>query len=56
MEFIDALAIVRDLANENILELQVATQNVELFEERDRQRKAVDKVDDFLTLLRGHHL
>jgi hypothetical protein len=55
LPFVDALAIVRDLANENVLE-EFQAQDNELEEERQRQIEAVERVDDLLTILRGHHL
>jgi hypothetical protein len=55
MKFNDAMAIVRDLAYENILELGDAQDNC-VEEIRSEQIEAVGKMDEFLDLLRGHHL
>lgn len=51
MELLDALAIVRDLANENVLEEWQAKDN-ECEEERERQLGAVSAVDDLIEMLR----
>ncbi len=55
MDFRTGLAIVRDLANENVLEESYAEDSI-LKQERREQLEAVDIVDEFLTLLRGHNL
>jgi hypothetical protein len=55
MTFVDAVAIVRDLANENVLEHWQAADN-DLEDERILQLEAVEQIDTFLSLLRGHHL
>lgn len=55
MHFIDALAIVRDLAHGNMLEIKSCPElSVELTDEIKRHEDAVDKVDQFLDLLRDH--
>ena len=55
VSFSDAVAIVRDLAHENVLD-ECATLDSGLDEERKLQEAAVELMDDFLDLLRGHHL
>lgn len=55
LSFVDALEIVRDLANENVLEEFQARDN-DLEYERLRQLEAVSRVDDLLTILKGHRL
>ncbi len=55
LPFVDALAIVRDLANENVLEEWQAQDN-ECEDERQLQLEAVNRIDDLLTILRGHSL
>ena len=54
MKFIDAMAVVRDLANENVLDPGQAAGGLE--EERSFQLEAVEQMDAFLSLLQGHHL
>jgi hypothetical protein len=55
MKFADAVAIVRDLANENVLEEWMAEENG-IPDAREEQLEAVKQIDLFLDLLRGHHL
>jgi hypothetical protein len=54
MKFVDAVAMVRDLASENVLEEGMC--DGDLLEIREEQLEAVGQVDSFLDLLRGHHL
>ena len=50
MKFLDALAIVRDLAHENVLEEYFA-QAADLKEERERQIISIEVVDGFIDML-----
>jgi hypothetical protein len=54
VEFIDALAIVRDLADQNVLGT-IEAERFGLEDGRTRQLMALEDVDAFLDLLRGNH-
>ena len=53
MSTLDALAIVIDLANENVLE-EGYCDDVVLLEEKSMQEEAVSKVGELLEFLRGN--